>query len=98
MNIAHVAALANLDLEPAEAASLERDLQAILEYVNLLGTIDTAGVEPMTRVPAGEEAQAQESPWREDEARSWFSAQQALANAPAARAEMFQVPRIVDRG
>lgn len=92
MDIAHIAALANLELDANEAAGLERDLTAILEYVGRLGAVDTTGVEPMAQ------ALRESSAPQDDQPRHWFTAEQALANAPAAAAGMFRVPKILDRG
>ncbi|MGH9519661.1 MAG: Asp-tRNA(Asn)/Glu-tRNA(Gln) amidotransferase subunit GatC [Terriglobales bacterium] len=92
MDIAHIAILANLDLDAGEAADLERDLTAILAYVGRLGAVDTTGIEPMAQ------ALTETSAPREDQPRTWFTAAQALANAPASAADMFQVPKILDRG
>ena len=48
--VRHVAALANLELTPAEEPGMQRDLNAILSYVAQLNALDTAGVEPMAQV------------------------------------------------
>lgn len=92
MNVAAIAALAHLDLDPGEASALERDLGAILDYVGQLAAIETAGVEPMAQpLPAAPHL-------REDVARPGFTPAEALANAPAAGEGMFEVPKIIDRG
>lgn len=91
MNIAAVAALAHLDLTTDEIGRLERELPAILEYVAQLNQIDTTGVEPMSQpLVAG-------APLREDEVRTGFSQDEALANAPRKDGGMFQVPAVVSR-
>lgn len=92
MDIAHIAALANLELDAAESASLEQDLKAILEYVGRLSAVDTAGVEPMAQ------ALAETSAPRADQERAGFTVAEALSNAPASAAGFFQVPKILDRG
>ncbi|HXE30229.1 MAG TPA: Asp-tRNA(Asn)/Glu-tRNA(Gln) amidotransferase subunit GatC [Terriglobales bacterium] len=92
MDIAHIAALAHLDLTPEEASAMQRDLLSILDYVNQLNQIDTQGVEPMAQpLVAG-------SPLRSDAVQPWFSQAEAMANAPAAAHGMFEVPKILDRG
>jgi aspartyl-tRNA(Asn)/glutamyl-tRNA(Gln) amidotransferase subunit C len=92
INIADIAALANLDLDPSEGARLQRDLEAVLGYVARLSQIPTEGVAPMAQ------PLAPDAPLRADAARLWFTREQALANAPAARDGMFEVPKIIDRG
>lgn len=92
INISDIAALAQLDLVPEEEAGLQRDLEAILGYVERLSQIPTEGVAPMAQ------PLAPDAPLRADVARHWFDRDQALANAPAARDGMFEVPKIIDRG
>jgi len=87
-----IATLAQLDLTAEETSGLRQDLESILGYVNRLSAIDTAGVEPMAQPLVAE------TPLREDTVRDWFSQDEALSNAPAARQGMFEVPKIVDRG
>jgi aspartyl-tRNA(Asn)/glutamyl-tRNA(Gln) amidotransferase subunit C len=48
--VERVAELANLDLEADEKPRMQRDLNAILEYVAQLSELNTAGVEPMAQV------------------------------------------------
>lgn len=97
--IEHVAALANLNLEEAELALLERDLGAVLAYIQQLQSIDTAGVAPMAHVltdRAAEEVTL--ATVRPDRVVPGVGTDAALANAPAAESGMFVVPRILDRG
>lgn len=46
--IKHVVRLARIELNEAEEKKLEKDLGAILEFVNKLNGINTEGVEPMS--------------------------------------------------
>ena len=48
--VERVAELANLDLDADEKPRMQRDLNAILEYVAQLNELDTTGVEPMAQV------------------------------------------------
>lgn len=91
MNLETIAALAQLELTPAEAAAMQRDLEAILEYINQLQQVATEGVQPMAHAfSAG-------TPLREDRVQPSVSQQEALANAPEKREAMFQVPQILER-
>lgn len=92
MDIAHIAALAHLDLTPEEADAMQRDLASILDYVNQLNQIDTQGVEPMAQPLVAD------PPLRTDAVQPWFTQGEAVANAPAAEHGMFEVPKIIDRG
>ncbi len=91
-NLADIATLAQLDLSAAETERLTADLDAILGYVQRLSQVDTTGVEPLAHPILSQ------APLRPDQARTWFSQSEAIANAPASREGMFEVPKIVDRG
>ena len=49
-DVLDLAQLSNIQLGDAEAESLKKDLQEILAYVDMLGELDTAGVEPTYQV------------------------------------------------
>lgn len=92
--IRRVAELANLALTEEEVARMAKDLSGILEHVDKLNELDTAGVEPMAQVlfEAGETATL-----REDKERTCLSNHDALANAPVAGAGYFKVPKVIER-
>lgn len=50
MDVKHVAKLANLPLSPDEEKKYDTQLTAILDYVDQLQQVDTAGVEPTSQV------------------------------------------------
>jgi aspartyl-tRNA(Asn)/glutamyl-tRNA(Gln) amidotransferase subunit C len=87
-----IATLARLSLGEAEAGEMTRQLDAILEYVAQLESLDTTGVEPTAHV--GSDA----TPMREDEPRPSLSQDAALANAPKSAGGGFVVPKTVDVG
>ena len=74
--LAHVAALARLDITPDEEPGLLADLERILEYVARLGSVDTSAV--------AIQRSALES-LREDVAAPGLSRELALADAPSMR-------------
>jgi aspartyl-tRNA(Asn)/glutamyl-tRNA(Gln) amidotransferase subunit C len=106
-DVAYVADLANLELTEEERAHMLRDLNSILDYVDMLGRLDTEKVEPMAQVSdrygvdtskAGSERFAYAS--REDilfGLRPSLTHEQALANAPEADEEFFKVPKVIER-
>jgi len=49
-DVHYVADLANLELTDEERAHMVRDLNSILDYVDMLGRLDTEKVEPMAQV------------------------------------------------
>jgi aspartyl-tRNA(Asn)/glutamyl-tRNA(Gln) amidotransferase subunit C len=48
MDINHITELARLGLKEEELSKLEKDLSAILDFVEKLKEVDIEGVEPMT--------------------------------------------------
>src|ERR1700752_5029634 len=106
-DVAYVAELANLDLTDQERAGMLRDLNSILDYVDRLNELDTSNVQPMAQVSdrygvdeakQGSERFAYAS--REDVVeglRKSLPHDQALANAPDADEDFFQVPKVIER-
>ena len=48
-DVQYVAELANVELTPAERERMVRDLNSILDYVDVLNELDTSNVEPMAQ-------------------------------------------------
>lgn len=95
-DVTYVAALANLDLTDDERVRMEKDLNAILEYVDQLAELDTSNVAPMSRVSQiGTLATA--DPLRADEPRDCLPHEAAMANAPLTDGIFFRVPKVIER-
>jgi len=92
--VRYVSGLANLKLTEEEIAKLRADLDGILEHMDRLNEIDTAGVEPMAQVlfQAGEI-----DTLRADVPVAPLGNEAALANAPLASAGYFKVPKVIER-
>ena len=92
--VRYVADLANLALPADEIRKMAEALGEVLTHMEKLNELDTAGVEPMAQVvfEAGETATL-----REDCERAGLGSQTALANAPAAAAGFFKVPKVIER-
>ena len=90
-DVAAIAALANLELEPAELDLFARQLAEILAYADEVQRIDTTGVPPTASVGGVTSVD------RADDVRPSLDRGGALANAPdAARtAGLFKVPRVI---
>jgi aspartyl-tRNA(Asn)/glutamyl-tRNA(Gln) amidotransferase subunit C len=88
--VRHVARLARIKVSAEEAANLERELTAILQWVEQLGEVDTSDVEPMTRV--GE----MKLPLRKDEVTTGDMAEAIVKNAPLTEDNYFLVPKVVE--
>ena len=89
--VARIAALANLELDPSEIDLFARQLGSILAYASDVQQIDTTGVPPTATVLAGHPKE------RDDEVRPPLEREAALANAPdaAPSAGFFRVPRVI---
>jgi aspartyl-tRNA(Asn)/glutamyl-tRNA(Gln) amidotransferase subunit C len=89
--VAAIAALANLELDPVELDLFARQLGDILAYADQVLQIDTTGVPPTSSVMTRHGAD------RPDEVRPSLDREDALANAPDAADEagLFRVPRVI---
>ncbi len=97
-DVLHVAELANLELTGPERASLIRDLNSILGYIDRLNQLDTANVPPMTAVgDALRDAGNHTRPMRKDEPRPSLTREAALKNAPETDGTFFVVPKVIER-
>jgi aspartyl-tRNA(Asn)/glutamyl-tRNA(Gln) amidotransferase subunit C len=85
-----VARLARLRAPEARLEPLARELSAIIAWIEQLGEVDVAGVEPMTS------AVAVKLPMREDVVTEGGDPAKVLANAPLARDNFFVVPKVVE--
>jgi aspartyl-tRNA(Asn)/glutamyl-tRNA(Gln) amidotransferase subunit C len=88
-DVRRIALLARIRVTDAEADSLAGDLGAVLEYVELLDSLDTTGVEATsTVIPLA-------TPLRADEPSAPLAPEVAVMNAPAAEGSAFAVPRVI---
>ncbi|WP_439543040.1 Asp-tRNA(Asn)/Glu-tRNA(Gln) amidotransferase subunit GatC [Hyphomicrobium sp.] len=88
--VRRIARLARIKITDDEAKSLEGELSGILNWVEQLDEIDTAGVEPMTRVVA------QNLKMRDDKVDDGEIADAVLKNAPMVDDHYFVVPKVVE--
>ena len=90
IDVTHVARLARLNLTAEETELFQQQLGRVLEYAGKLREADTSGIEAATADGPDND------PWREDEPRPWFSAEEALSNAPRQANDLFIVPKVVE--
>ncbi len=88
--VRRIARLARIKISDAEAKGLETELSGILDWVKQLDEVDTANVEPMTRVVA------HTLKMRDDVVTDGEIADQVTANAPLAEDNFFVVPKVVE--
>ena len=88
--IEYVGILAKLELSDEEKEQAKKDMGNMLNYIDMLNDLDTAGVEPMSHVfPV-------HNVFREDVVENTDEREKILANAPAAKEGAFKVPRTVE--
>ena len=106
-DVAYVADLANLELTAEEQARMVRDLNSILDHVDMLNQLDTSNVSPMAQVSdrygVDESKQGSERfayATREDVVeglRKSLPQADALQNAPDGDGTFFKVPKVIER-
>ncbi len=90
LDVAYVAQLARLKLSEEETVLFQKQLGDVLNYVEKLRAVDVSHVEPATHpIPVV-------NVFREDEPRDWFTAEEALSNAPRKLNNLFIVPKVVE--
>jgi len=90
IDVAYVARLARLKLNEDETRLFQAQLEDIVGYVRKVQELNVAGVEPMSHgIPV-------RNVMRKDEPRDGLAREEALANAPLKRDNLFIVPKIVE--
>lgn len=85
----YVGILAKLELSPEEAEAAKKDMEDMLDYIDLLNELDTTGIEPMSHVfPI-------ENVFREDVVTNGDGSADTLKNAPEQKDGGFKVPKTI---
>lgn len=95
-DVVRVAELANLELEPEESQSMVHDLNAILDYVAQLSTLDTTGVEPLAQMSELEGAGGA-TVLRQDVLTPSLDRAAVMPQAPETDGAFFKVPKVIER-
>jgi aspartyl-tRNA(Asn)/glutamyl-tRNA(Gln) amidotransferase subunit C len=90
LDVDYIANLARIELTDEEKGKFRSQFGDILKYFDKLNQVDVEGVEPTAH------AFPRHNVWDEDEARSGFTAEEALSNAPAKRHNQIVVPRVIE--
>jgi aspartyl-tRNA(Asn)/glutamyl-tRNA(Gln) amidotransferase subunit C len=90
LDVAYVARLARVNLTEAEAKVLQKQLDDVLKYVEKLREADVSHVEEAAH------ALPIFNVFREDTPRDWFTAEQALSNAPRRANGLFIVTKVME--
>ena len=90
-----VASLARIAIGDADAERLVPELNNILGWIEQLGEVDTAGVEPMTAVIANR-LRLRDDVIDADPLTGGGIRDKVLANAPQAEHGFFTVPKVIE--
>jgi aspartyl-tRNA(Asn)/glutamyl-tRNA(Gln) amidotransferase subunit C len=90
LDVAYVARLARINLTVEEAKIFQKQLDEVLKYVEKLRQVDVTGVDTTAHgLPVF-------NVFRADAPCDWFTAEQALSNAPRQANGLFVVPKVVE--
>jgi len=89
--VEYVANLSQIKLTEEQSVLMQTELSKIIEYMDLLKEVDTAGIEPLSHVFSVTNVT------RQDVIGEHFKRDLLLKNAPEATDEAFVVPKAVDK-
>jgi aspartyl-tRNA(Asn)/glutamyl-tRNA(Gln) amidotransferase subunit C len=90
LDVAYVARLARINLTEDETKMFQKQLDDVLMYVEKLRQVD------VTDIDAAATALPVFNVLRKDVPRDWFTAKEALSNAPRQANGLFVVPKVVE--
>ena len=90
LDVGYVSKLARLNLSDEETKLFQKQLADVLKYAEKLRAVDVSHVE------AAAHAIPVFNVFREDEPRDWFTADEALSNAPHKANQLFVVTKVVE--
>jgi aspartyl-tRNA(Asn)/glutamyl-tRNA(Gln) amidotransferase subunit C len=88
--VKRIGRLARIRIEENEVEKYQRELNTILGFVEQLGEVDVAGVEPMTSVTPMQLRR------REDKITDGGYSDRIVKNAPLSEDDFFMVPKVVE--
>ena len=98
--VERVAELAHLELKPEETPAMQRDLNAILEYMAQLNELDTKGVTPLAQVSellSELQDGAARGVLRADLPLPSLGRAAVMTQAPETDGVFFKVPKVIER-
>lgn len=93
--VKRIASLARIAITDEDAARMAPDLGNILGWIEMLGEVDTTGVEPMTAVIPNT-LRLRDDVVNADPLTGGNIREQVLANAPVAEHGFFAVPKVIE--
>ena len=88
--VGYVAELSRIELDEAQTEKMQQELGAIVEYMDILSTLDTTETEPLSHIFAITNVM------REDEVRPYADNEDIMKNLPETEDGMPVVPRTID--
>ncbi len=88
--VSYVAELSRIKLDDVQAEKMQKEINAVVKYMDILNTVDTKDVEPISHVFNVHNV------LRKDEVKQSFDRSELLKNAPAHTEESVVVPKTVD--
>ena len=90
IDVAHIATLARLRIEPGSVQKLQSEMESIVGYVEMLSELDVAGIEPTAH------AVPRSNVLRDDVRGTPLGRDAMLANAPdTVDGELIKVPQVL---
>ncbi len=90
LDVGYVSKLARVNLTDEETKLFQKQLADVLKYADKLREVDVSHVEATAHaIPVF-------NVFREDEPREWFTAEDALSNAPHKANQLFIVTKVVE--
>ncbi|KQM73388.1 MULTISPECIES: Asp-tRNA(Asn)/Glu-tRNA(Gln) amidotransferase subunit GatC [Sphingomonas] len=93
--VKRIASLARIAITDEDAARMAPELGNILGWIEMLGEVDTTGVEPMTAVIPNT-LRLRDDVVNADPLTGGNIREQVLANAPVAEHGFFAVPKVIE--
>ena len=88
--VERIARLAKLNISPAQAQHIQKDMESILAFADQLAVLDVTDVPPTTH------AVRIQNVFREDASKHSAAREQLLAQAPVQDGACYVVPKVVD--
>ena len=90
LDVSQTAKLARLELSETEIHRFQAQLSQVLSYVDKLKEVDVTGIAPTAHTSSVQNV------FRSDEPRDWFTAREALSNAPREANGLFLVSKVIE--
>jgi aspartyl-tRNA(Asn)/glutamyl-tRNA(Gln) amidotransferase subunit C len=88
--VKYVADLSRIELNPDELEKLSKQLQAILDFIDKLSSVDIKNINPTSHIlPIN-------NVLREDRPRESLAIKKTLGNAPHPEGNFFGVPKVIE--